>query len=49
MEVYTGYLEKIHHFERIAEQWSRLLREVVKSSTPELLKRHVDVVLRDMA
>lgn len=42
-------MEKFHHFERLTKQWNRLLREVLQSPLLEVLKRHVDVVLSNMA
>ena len=35
--------------ERVVRHWHRLPREVVDSLPPEMYKKHVDLVLRNMA
>ena len=41
-------IRKNFYLERVVMYWNKLLRELVESTSPEILKERVDVVLRDM-
>lgn len=41
-------LGKKYFTERVVKHWNRLPREVIKSLSPEVFRKHVDVELRDM-
>jgi len=38
----------LRFFEGVMRHWNRLPKEVIKSLSPEVLRKRVDVVLRDM-
>lgn len=41
-------IKKNFHSKRVLKHWHKLPREVMQSSSPEVFKNHVDVVLTDV-